>query len=201
MSNIWCEWWLVLWDSINFSIKCWTLHFLFCWLHDTSYLKPRVVTVWKFRPHVAITTSSTSCVTTNLVPLQLSLFSITRVDIQIRITYNGFTRWLQYVNTWWRHQMETFFALLALCAGNSLVTTEFPSQRPVMRSFDVFFDLRLNKRLSKQSGSWWFETPSRSFSRQCNIRPKRAFTGYISHWWNYHQLSLLMILTPCRCLT
>ena len=51
---------------------------------------------------------------------------------------------------WWRHEMDTFSALLALCAGNSPVTGEFPSQRPVTRSFDVFFDLRLNKRLSKQ---------------------------------------------------
>ena len=48
---------------------------------------------------------------------------------------------------WWRHQMETFSALLALCAGNSPVTGEFPSQRPVTRSFDVFFDLRLNKQI------------------------------------------------------
>ena len=56
--------------------------------------------------------------------------------------------------------METFYALLALCAGNSLVTGEFPSQRPVMQSFDVFFHLCLNKRLSKQSLGWWFETPS-----------------------------------------
>ena len=53
-------------------------------------------------------------------------------------------------------------ALLALCARNSPVTGEFPSQRPVKRSFDVFYDLRLNKRLSKQSWGWWFETPSRS---------------------------------------
>ena len=53
--------------------------------------------------------------------------------------------------TWWRHQMETFFALLAaFCAGNLPVTGEFPSQRPMTRGFDVFFDLRLNKRLSKQ---------------------------------------------------
>ena len=59
---------------------------------------------------------------------------------------------------WWRHQMETFSALLALCAGNSLVSGEFPAQRPVTRSFDVFFDLRPNKRLSKQSWGWWFET-------------------------------------------
>ena len=57
--------------------------------------------------------------------------------------------------TWWRHQMGTFSALLALCVGNSLVTGEFPSQRPVTRSFDVFFDLRLNKQLSKQSRCRW----------------------------------------------
>ena len=48
------------------------------------------------------------------------------------------------------------------------VTGEFPSQRPVTRCFDVFFDLRLNKRLSKQSWGWWFETPSRSLWRHCN---------------------------------
>ena len=60
----------------------------------------------------------------------------------------------------WRHQMETFSALLALYAGNSPVTGEIPSQRPVTRSFDVFIDLRLNKRLIKQSKRQLFETPS-----------------------------------------
>ena len=64
---------------------------------------------------------------------------------------------------WWRLQMETFSALLAIWAGNSPVTGEFPARRPVTRSFAVWFDLRLNKRLSKQSGGWWFETPSRPF--------------------------------------
>ena len=47
--------------------------------------------------------------------------------------------------------METSSALHAICAGNSPVPVEFPAQRPVTLSFDVFFDLRLNKRLSKQS--------------------------------------------------
>ena len=70
--------------------------------------------------------------------------------------------------TWWRHQMETFSALLALCAGNSPVPGEFPAQRPVTRSFDVFFDLRLNKRLSKQPLGWWFETPAWSLWRHRN---------------------------------
>ena len=47
--------------------------------------------------------------------------------------------------------METFSVLLALCAGNSPVTGEFPAQRPATQNFDVFIDLRPNKRLSKQS--------------------------------------------------
>ena len=57
---------------------------------------------------------------------------------------------------------------MALSAGISPVTGEFPSRRPVTRSFDIFFDLRLNKRLSKQSWGWWFEGPSRSLWRHCN---------------------------------
>ena len=46
--------------------------------------------------------------------------------------------------------MDIFSALLALCAGNTSVTGEFPAQKPVTLIFDDFFDLRLNKRLSKQ---------------------------------------------------
>ena len=75
---------------------------------------------------------------------------------------------------WWRHQMETFSALLAIWTGNSQVTGEFPSQRPVMRSFDVFFDLSLNNRLNKQSWGRWFETPLCSLWRHC----------YVCVWWS-----------------
>ena len=70
---------------------------------------------------------------------------------------------------WWRHQMETLSALLVLCVGGSPVTGEFPSQRPVTESFDGFFDLRLYKGFSKQSWSWWFETPSHPLWRHCNV--------------------------------
>ena len=52
--------------------------------------------------------------------------------------------------------------------GNSSVTNEFPLQRPETQSFDAFFDLRLNKRSSKQSGRRWFQMPSRSLWRHCN---------------------------------
>ena len=74
---------------------------------------------------------------------------------------NHASPWYMINGTWWRHQMETFSALLAIYAGNSPVPGEFPAQRPVTRNFDVFFDLRLNKLLSKQSWGWWFEMASR----------------------------------------
>ena len=77
--------------------------------------------------------------------------------------------------SWWRHQIETFSALLAICVGNSPVPGGFPTQRPVTRSFDVFFDLRLDKRLSKQSWGWWFETLSRLLWRHRNVL---SFTQY-----------------------
>ena len=71
------------------------------------------------------------------------------------------------------------------CAGNSPVSGEFPSQRPVTRSFDEFFDLRLNKQLSKQSKRRWFETQSRSLWRQCSVllMPEQLGSGYIWSVW------------------
>ena len=66
--------------------------------------------------------------------------------------------------------MEASSALLAICAGNSPVTGKFHAQRLVTRSSnDVFCEMHLNKRLSKQSWGWWFETPSHPLSRHCNV--------------------------------
>ena len=64
----------------------------------------------------------------------------------------------------WKH----FPRKLAICAGNSPVPGEFPTQRPVTRSFDVYFDLRPNIRLSKHSWGWWFETLSSPLWRHRN---------------------------------
>ena len=86
------------------------------------------------------------------------------------------------------HQMWTFPALLALCAGNSLVTSEFPAQRPVTRSFHVFFNLRLNKQFSNQSWGLWFETPSRSLWRHCYVNAKIT-----SSYGQLYQLQFLFI--------
>ena len=80
--------------------------------------------------------------------------------------------------SWWRHQMETFSALLARCAGNSPVTGEFPAQRSVARSCDVSLICALNKRLSKQSRGRWFETPSGPLWRQCNVTGCDNYTHF-----------------------
>ena len=87
----------------------------------------------------------------------------------------SWTFWDNFLETWWRYQMETFSALLAICAGNSPVPGEFPTQRPVTRSFDVYFDLRPNKRLSKQLWGWWFETLFRPLWRHRN-----------AHQWSHY---------------
>ena len=80
---------------------------------------------------------------------------------------------------WWRHQIETFSALLTLCEWNPPVTGGFLSQRPVKRNFEIIFDLRMNKRFSKQSRGQWFETPSRSLWLHCNAGPGWKLSHYL----------------------
>ena len=87
--------------------------------------------------------------------------------------------------------MEAFSVSLAICAGNSPVTGEFPAQRPVTRSFEVFFDLRLKKRLSKQSWGWWFETLSRPLWRHCNVWSMIALLLFITAERFVHNLLLV----------
>ena len=81
--------------------------------------------------------------------------------------------------SWWRNQMETFSALLAICAGNSPVTGEFPAQRSVTQSFG----LRLNKRLVKQWWGWWFETPSRQLWRHSDDVCVHELGSHYSFIW------------------
>ena len=116
-----------------------------------------------------------------------------------------FTTRPDHDRSWWRHQMETFSALLAFYERNSPAIGGFPSQRPVKRSFNVFFDLRLNKRLSKPSRRRRFYTPSRSLWHHCNeyfLRPiwmcrggTLKFTKYslsfaerFSMSWHHHEI-------------
>ena len=83
--------------------------------------------------------------------------------------------------SWWRHRLEAFSALLALCAGKTPVSGELPAQRPVARGFDAFFGLCLIKQLSKHSRGWWFETLSRPLWRHCNDSTSFNTTANVSH--------------------
>ena len=99
---------------------------------------------------------------------------------------------------WWRHQMEAFSALLVICAGNTPVSGKFPIQRPVTRSFDVFFDLHLNKRLSKQSWGWWFETPSWSLWPHRNCRNVLTWKNNVYHYSYSIYYEICIRITLCR---
>ena len=72
---------------------------------------------------------------------------------------------------------NTFRVTGPLC-GDFTSHRELPSQRPLMRNFDVFFDLCLNKRLCKQSGCRWSETPPCSLWRICNDTGKTGIFKY-----------------------
>ena len=102
--------------------------------------------------------------------------------------------------------MEAFSALLAIFAGNSPAPGEFPTQRPVTRSFDVYFDLLPNKRLSKQSWGWWFGMPSRPLWRHGNnvwiFCSRRSCFLANETWWKYfistHQIRSSCATTETR---
>ena len=125
------------------------------WNHHVQYVSNGVTAVLKSKPS-----------TCDIMGLILSYVPVIVIKKQLICvswhyhTLSPFDSNISYLVTWWCHQMETFFALLAICTGNSPITGEFPAQRPGARSFDVFFDLHLNKLFSKQWWGWWFETPS-----------------------------------------
>ena len=79
---------------------------------------------------------------------------------------------LTRIDIWYNCMMTSsngnIFRVTCLLCGEFTCPGEFPAKRPVTWSFDDFFDLRPNKRLSKQPWGWWFETPSWSLWRQCN---------------------------------
>ena len=127
-----------------------------------SSIQYNIVEVWYvFNPYVYAHLINEICVPLILFPQ--ARYNARQNGIHASLEWqNGRTpsnKWIglcKFGSSWWRHQMETFSGLLDLRTGNSPVTGEFPQQRQVTRSFDVFFHLRLNKRLSKQARRWWF---------------------------------------------
>ena len=134
-------------------------------LDYAKWLKSKWI-VWSWRHIVLVSLSFMISCNIKICPIHIFknqwVVKAPAVAIYMMEVYDGWslTPINHFNSTWWRHQMEPFSALLALCAGNSPAPDKFPAQRPVMRSFDVFFDVRPNKRLSKQSWGWWFEMPA-----------------------------------------
>ena len=88
-------------------------------------------------------------------------------------------------HSWWRHQMETFFPRYWPFVRGIHRSRWIPPQRPVTRSFDVFFDLRPNKRLSKQRLVIWYAIPP-------------IMTSLLLHW-NWRSPKPLGTVESCRC--
>ena len=103
--------------------------------------------------------------------------SVTRAVCKQPLTCHGSRFYMARMMT---SSNENIFRITGPLCGEFSSPGEFPTQRPVTLSFDVFFDQRLNKRLSKQPGGWWFETPSWSLWRQCNEENTRDL-DYISN--------------------
>ena len=86
---------------------------------------------------------------------------------------------------------RNIFRVIGLLCG------KFPSQRPAARSFDVFFDLHLNKRLSKQSWGWWFKTPLCPLWRHCNVRHQYGSHCFFADKLIFTLNAHLCIWFPC----
>ena len=137
-----CPNWMLCYAT-TYSTKTETPYQCTVWHFNSRYLLQNLCSIWRCWQFVF------TIYDLQQIVLFCNIIFLLMADVLYHLTW-----------TWWRHQMETFSALLAICAGNSPVPGEFPTQRPVTRRFGVYFDLRPNKRLSKQSWGWWFETLS-----------------------------------------
>ena len=118
---------------------------------------------------------------------QLELGNVTVTTGPVHINFSSLAR-TQHIM---KSSNENISALLALFWGDSPVSGEFLSPRPVTRSFDVSFDLCLNKRSRKQSIRRGFKTPSHSLWRHCKDTTS-----------DMHQVSAMLCydLVPCDCI-
>ena len=143
-----------------------------------------ILSMWWFRHRCGIVglmqerrNSNANALELRLACTNLSIWWMIRNTFTGKVTKSSWSLWVPYP---WSvlfcclsHCMMTssngnIFHVTGPLCGECTDPGEFPAQRPVTRSIDIFFHLRLNKRLSKQSRGRWFETPPWSLWRQCN---------------------------------
>ena len=173
----------------NHYISCYLiLNFHQCWwgLYIVTYQECCVRS--RYQGQGQVITSHSICGMWLLVPALDSCFWNNTHDIEVHFAALHPMKYVQhYVAIWitFIYMMTSsngnIFRVTAICAGNSTVPGEFPTQRPVTRGFDVYFDLRSNKRLSKQWWGWWFETASRPSWRHRNDSSRLLHW----HWCNH----------------
>ena len=114
--------------------------------------------------------------------------------------------WAMFMNHEWIMMTLSngiFSALLAFFVGHTPVTGEFPSQRPVTRNFDIFFDLRPNNWFRKEPWGRWFGAPSRSLWRYCNVNwstemnPKwSSYMAWVPNFQSLRTIDVIWRHTP-----
>ena len=129
-----------------------------------------------------------------------------------KVCRKTYTQWIPIITTIKHMYISMHNYMMASSNGNIFRVTgplcgeftgpgEFPTQRPVTRSFDVLFDLPLNKRLSKQPWGWWFETPSWSLWRQRNEQRNTLKNNQNIHFFItlqvYNSINMMCINLCC----
>ena len=129
--------------------------------------------------------------------MQLDLFAFRKIIQSTTVLYLGLRRTLFsfrtsiYIGLLHRHSLP--FVVLNLMYLHFMMTSsswkfsrvsgplcgEFTGHRwiPRTKAIDVFFDLRLNKRMSKQWWGWWFVTSRHSLWRHFNV-----LSGSLQRW-------------------
>ena len=109
-----------------------------------------------------------------------------------------------FIDTWWRHQMEAFPRHWPFVRGIHRSPVNSPHKGQWRGALMLYFVLHLNKRLSKQSWGWWFETPSRPLWRHCNIAKEtwKMMSIYIYiaiYMYMYMCMHMYMCMYICLC--
>ena len=102
-------------------------------------------------------------------------------------------------NPWWRHQMETFSALLAFCAGNSPVPVNSPHKGQWRGALMFFLVYALTNDWVNKSWDWWSETPSRPLCRHSNAQG-RSIIFFFQIWWRDIQCDKAVDFIKWPCL-